>query len=146
LTVRPLRPPDVPAWMRLRCMLWPEVSTQANDRDYAAIVANPDTWAVFVADDHGELAGFIESSLRPYADGCDSSPVGYVEGWFVLPQFRNAGVGKQLVAAAESWARSRGCVEMASDSLLDNLEGQRAHAALGYHEVERAIRYRKTLT
>lgn len=67
----------------------------------------------------GHLSGFIEASLRQTVGGCATSPVGYIEGIFVKPDYRRRGVGRALVAAAEEWAASRGCTEMASDCLFD---------------------------
>jgi len=55
------------------------------------------------------------------------------------------GVGRRLVSAAEEWARARGCTEMGSDSILENVDGQNAHARLGYLEVERQVCFRKSL-
>ena len=40
---------------------------------------------------------------------------------------------------------AQGYSEMASDALLENTISERAHAAVGFEEVERAIRFRKTL-
>jgi aminoglycoside 6'-N-acetyltransferase I len=91
------------------------------------------------------MIGFLEASLRAYADGCDSSPVGYIEGWYVLPEHRRRNVGRSLVQAAEDWARTRGCSEMASDVLLQNTISQQAHIRLGYEEVDRVVQYRKGL-
>jgi aminoglycoside 6'-N-acetyltransferase I len=84
-------------------------------------------------------------SLRPYVDGCDSSPVPFIEGWYVAPEARRTGVGGTLVRAAEAWAIAQGYSEMASDALLDNDVSHWAHASLGFEEVERAIRFRKSL-
>jgi aminoglycoside 6'-N-acetyltransferase I len=50
-----------------------------------------------------------------------------------------------LLRAAEAWARKRGYREFASDVFLDNVASQEAHLALGFSEVERAVRYRKPL-
>jgi aminoglycoside 6'-N-acetyltransferase I len=80
----------------------------------------------------GGLCGFVEASVRPMADGCTTHPVGYVEGWYVDPDVRQKGVGRALVGAAEAWAVSRGCREMASDAHLDNAAGVVAHRALGF--------------
>jgi aminoglycoside 6'-N-acetyltransferase I len=110
-----------------------------------ALLRDPDRWAVFVCDSGSGLVGFIETSLRGYAEGCESSPVGFIEGWFVAPGWRASGIGRRLMAAAEEWARSRGCSEMASDTQLDNVAGQRAHSALAYAEVERLVCFRKSL-
>jgi aminoglycoside 6'-N-acetyltransferase I len=45
----------------------------------------------------------------------------------------------------EAWARERGFRELASDALLENTVSHAAHAALGFEEVERAVKYRKPL-
>ncbi len=93
------------------------------------------------------MVGFLEVSVRSHADGCDpSTPVGYIEGWYVAPDCRRRKIGARLVAAAESWARDRGCLEMASDAWLDHLDSQRAHEALGFEVVDRCVHYRKALS
>jgi aminoglycoside 6'-N-acetyltransferase I len=93
----------------------------------------------------GGLWGFAEAGARSYADGCRMSPVAFFEGWYVDPDYRGAGVGRRLVEAVEAWARGQGFSELASDALLDNEQGQKAHLRLGFVEVERAVRYRKEL-
>jgi len=94
----------------------------------------------------GTLAGFAEVDLRSHADGCDPKrPVGYLEGWYVIAEYRRSGVGRRLLAAAEEWARSHGCVEMASDTWIDNEVSQRCHEALGFEVVDRCVNYRKAL-
>ena len=110
------------------------------------ILDDPKRNAVFVARrENGELVGFIEAALRDWAEGCHTRPVGYVEGWYVDPEFRRRGIGRRLVEAAETWARSRGCTEMGSDALEENSLSHRAHAALGYAEVERVVTFAKKL-
>jgi len=94
----------------------------------------------------GALVGFLEVGLRSHADGCDvSRAVGYVEGWYVVESHRKRGIGRKLMAAAEDWARSQGCAEMASDALLGNDVSEQAHEALGFAVVDRCVRFRKTL-
>jgi aminoglycoside 6'-N-acetyltransferase I len=101
--------------------------------------------AIFVAEARdGTLVGFVKVDLRSHADGCNfSRPVGDIEGWYVIEDCRRRGVGKQLIATAENWARSRRCVEMASDALIDNERSQRAHEALGHEVVDRCVNYRQ---
>jgi aminoglycoside 6'-N-acetyltransferase I len=96
---------------------------------------------VFVADrpGTGRLAGFLE------AEGCSSSPVAYIEGWYVDPDHRRCGVGTALVRAAEEWARGLGLSEIASDTEVDNTLGHQAHVSLGYQDVKRIVCYRKPL-
>jgi len=102
--------------------------------------------AVFVAArPGGGLCGFLEASVRPLVDGCPTRPVGYVEGWYVDPDVRRQGVGRSLVSAAEAWASSQGCREMASDALLSNAISIAAHNAVGFTEELPAVRFRKWL-
>ena len=101
---------------------------------------------VFLAErDNGSVAGFVEAGSRPYADGCDTSPVGYVEAWYVDPDVRRKGYGRALLNAAEDWARREGYTEMASDALLDNDASHAAHHAAGYEEVGRVVQFRKNI-
>jgi aminoglycoside 6'-N-acetyltransferase I len=91
------------------------------------------------------LAGFAEVGTRSVAESCETSPVAYLEGWYVDPDMRRQGIGAALVGAAEDWSRARGFRELASDTQLTNITSQRAHEALGFAEVERSVLYRKVL-
>jgi aminoglycoside 6'-N-acetyltransferase I len=130
----------------MRRALWPHDTEAAHRIDMAARLARADA-AVLVAEraDRRGLAGFTEVATRLYADGCETSPVAYLEGWYVDRDVRRHGIEAALVHAAEVWARERGYRELASDALLDAIDSQRAHQSLGFIEVERAVRYRKRL-
>ena len=67
------------------------------------------------------------------------------EGWYVVGEARHSGIGRRLLSAAEDWARSNGCVEMASDTWIDNELSQTCHEALGFEVVDRCVHYRKAL-
>lgn len=145
IRIRPFVPADLAEWLRMRRALWPDLANEDEAADARAWLARPDA-TVLVADrPDGGLAGFAEVGTRPYADGCDTSPVGFLEGWYVDPDVRRGGVGAALVRACEQWARERGYRELASDALLDNTTSHHAHLALGFTEVERAVRYRKSV-
>jgi aminoglycoside 6'-N-acetyltransferase I len=125
----------------MRLALWPDCAESDIDTWFAREDA-----ATFLAErSDGSLCGFVEVGSRPYAEGCESSPVGYIEGWWVDADVRRAGVGRALLAEAESWARGRGYSEMGSDALLDNAVSHSAHERCGYREVERLVMFRKTL-
>ena len=47
-------------------------------------------------------------------------PVAFVEGIYVRTPYRHQGVGTALIRWAEQWARQQGCVELASDALIEN--------------------------
>jgi aminoglycoside 6'-N-acetyltransferase I len=148
VTIRPYQPADLTEWMRMRRELWPELPA-----DEAAQRADCEVWlarknsAVLVAQRSVSslLCGFIEVGEREFADGCETSPVAYLEGWFVDEDLRGQGIGRHLVDAAEEWAVTHGYREFASDALLENLPSQRVHNAVGFVEVERAVRYAKQL-
>ena len=95
--------------------------------------------------ERGGLGGFISFSLRPWAEECDSSPVPYIEGWWVAPDLRRTGVGRSLVRAVEEWAFDHGYRELASDVQLENDVSLRAHAALGFEATLRVQFFRKRL-
>ena len=137
---------DLQNLLALRSALWPEQTDEENRMDTMRVLNNPDKISLFVSeDDQGDLLGFVEVSLRSYAEGCETSPVGYVEGWYVVNKARRQGIGKQLVRAAEDWARAKGCTEMASDAVIDNHLSHTAHQRLGYKVVERIVCFRKSL-
>ena len=145
MRVREYREADWPEWLRMSLALFPEESADDLASGMREHLAREDA-AVFVAErDDGSIAGFVEAGARPYADGCVTSPVGYVEAWYVDPDMRRRGVGRDLLAAAESWARGRGYHEMASDARLDNDVSHVAHRRAGYAEVDRVVQYRKAL-
>jgi len=141
MKVRRYEPADRREYQRMREALWPDCSDADNDSWFAR-----DDAATFLAlRDDGTMCGFVEVGSRPYAEGCDSSPVGYMEGWWVEEGMRRRGVGRALFAAAENWARSKGYTEIASDALIDNAVSHEAHRRCGYEEVERLVTFRKSL-
>jgi len=136
--------PDFIAYCALRIKLWP-MHDATNHREAAEIVADGNRWAVFVARLDGLAVGFVEAHLRDYAEGASSSPVGFIEGWYVAPDARKQGIGRALVAAGENWARDRGCIEMASDTQADNTISIEAHQRIGYQITERLVSFLRRL-
>jgi aminoglycoside 6'-N-acetyltransferase I len=135
---------DADAWSRLRRALWPEeeVATQASLRE--ALDPPYDSCVLLALAPGGDAIGFAEAKLRrDYVNGTETSPVGFLEGWYVVPAWRGRGVGRVLIAAVEIWTRERGCSELASDVVLDNGDGLAAHAACGFEETERVVYFRK---
>ncbi|OGO72054.1 MAG: hypothetical protein A2Z37_00815 [Chloroflexi bacterium RBG_19FT_COMBO_62_14] len=146
MEIREIRPEEQDTWLALRQLLWPDHSMEDLKREQRQLLAESDRNSVLVAaSPSGQLVGFVEVSLRDWAEGCTSQPVGYIEGWYVQPAHRLAGVGRQLVHAAETWAASRGCTEMGSDAELWNETSRLAHQALGYSEATRLVCFSKKL-
>lgn len=144
IVIRRVSLTDREAWLNMRKGIWPEAPEDYLNFDMDEILSS-DRDAVFMAFMEGMPAGMVETRLRDYCEGCDTSPVGYIEAWFVYAQFRGLGVASRLVCAAEDWARERGCSEMGSDTWLDNEASIHAHLKLGYAEAERLVHFVKQL-
>ncbi len=145
-SIRPLDESDLPEWLRLRMLLWDESSEDDQKAEMVDIIEHADSQLVVVADTgNGRLAGFLEASIRSYVEDCDTDHVGYLEGWYVEEDFRQHGIGTNLVEYAEKWARQKGCTEMASDAEIDNSVSLQAHLRLGYEETSRLVHLRKEL-
>lgn len=105
-----------------------------------------DHGAIFAAWEQAQMIGFAQCSLRhDYVEGCSHSPVGYLEGIFVLPQHRRQGISRQLLSACEQWAREQGCREFASDCELTNDDSLQFHLSCGFEEANRIICLKKKL-
>lgn len=141
MRIRSYTPSDHAEWRRMRTEFWPDQT----EEDMASWLARSEA-VVFVAErSGGGLSGFAEAGSRTYAEGCMTSPVAYLEGWYVDPDVRRTGVGRALLQAVEAWARSRGYSELASDAGIGNAASHAAHARGGFREVGRAVLYAKAL-
>lgn len=142
MRIRAMRDMDKESWLQMRAELWPE-----SDKPGAEAWLNRDDAITLLALNNEDLAiGFAEAGERAYADGCDTSPVAFLEGWYVRPAHRNQSIGRELVNAVEEWARARGLTELASDALLEDEAAIRSHICIGFAEVERSVKFRKPLS
>jgi len=147
MAIRPVQPSDADEWLRMRMALWPDSTPEKEANEIAHFLAVPPRpvlptlHAVFVCPrpDAG-LCGLVEVSIHRTAPGCTTDRIGYLEAWYVDPDCRGHGVGRELVQMAEAWAQAEGCREMASDTNPCYPVSPVAHAALGYQEVERYFR------
>ena len=136
MQVRAYEPRDRGELERLGRLMFPE----ADDPFGRDVV-----WFVIDRENDRRLGGYVEVGTRAYAEGCDSSPVAYVEAWYVDEDLRRQGWGGRLFAAVEGWARAQGHRELASGSLVDNRASVAAHRALGFTEVETQVHFAKKL-
>ena len=147
MTIRPVQQTDAKAWEEMRRALWPEhPDDHAKEiEEYFNGTLREPIEVLLAFDDTNKTIGFIELNIRPYAEGCYSGKVAYLEGWYVKPEARGRGVGSALVAAGEEWGCKQGCSEIASDAELTNDVSIALHKKLGYTEVERQVCFRKDL-
>jgi aminoglycoside 6'-N-acetyltransferase I len=144
-SVRQMGRADREAWARMRAALWPDASAEEHGKDVAAMLADATGWGFVAQNNDGAPVGFAEITIRPFANGCDSRPVPFLEGIWVEPRFRRQGVGALIVEHVEAFVAARGFGEIGSDALIENHISHAAHRGWGFCETERVIYFRKLL-
>ena len=143
--IRRATPSDIQLLSGFACALWPDSDPQAHADSFHDHLPQKDC-AVFIAFDEQQAVGFAQCQLRrDYVEGTDSSPVGYLEGIYVAPTFREKGHARALLRSCEVWAVSQGCTEFASDCELTNEDSLRFHLKTGFIEANRIICFTKKL-
>ena len=134
------------SWATLRHELWDEESIASHRAEAAAQLSDSDRFLNLVALDNDVVVGFAEASIRhEYVNGCDESPVLFLEGILVASAARRSGVARRLVDAVADWGRKRGCREFASDAWHDDVDSHAFHLAAGFEETERVVYFRREL-
>jgi len=139
---------DFNEWLTMGLALWPHYKKKKNElkKIFEKIIKSPkETFFLCKKKDNKSVA-FINISLRSdYVSGSTTSPVGYVEGIYVKPEYRKQGLAKELIRIAEQWALKKGCKELGSDTELDNINSQKFHKNLGFKEVNKVVSFIKTI-
>ena len=130
---------------QLAAQLWTSQTTEEFKEEFDVLLHRSDA-AVFLCVAGDKAVGFAQCQLRhDYVEGCETSPVGFLEGIYVDDAHRRSGVARALLSACEDWARSVGCTEFASDCELDNHDSLAWHLKAGFEEVNRTIWFAKKL-
>ncbi len=147
MEVREVRNPSDVDWLEMRGELWPRLDAGQHQAELESFVGDPSRFVAFLAlSPDGRGIGFAEVSLRSdYVNGCETTPVTFLEGIYVRHEFRRQGVARLLCEAAERWGQSKGCTELGSDALIDNSVSHEMHRHLGFRETERVVYFRKNL-
>ncbi len=136
---------NINALVQLMIALWPECKKEEElDNCYQLLSSEKDYCLLANQDD--EYIGFIHISLRyDPVEGTTSSPVGYIEGIYILPACRRQGVGEEMVGMAEQWAVKTNCHEIASDTEIHNKVSIDFHQSLGFEEINRIVCFSKKI-
>ena len=132
------------SWLAMREKLWPPQQADDFMSEIREILNDPKSVAL-LAFDHQQTIAFAEISIRNYAEGCDTSHVGYLEGIFVEEGYRKQGIARKLIEQAEAWCITMGCTEMASDAELSNSISLRLHVAAGFTALPPIVPFVKKL-
>ena len=129
----------------LAVLLWTDNSVDKLSDEFSAILSKDDV-QIFVKWADDMPVGFAQCRLRyDYVEGTETSPVGYLEGIFIMESYRNRGYAKELLNRCEMWAKDKGCKEFASDCELDNDISFRFHKAMNFRGTNRIICFTKKL-
>ena len=131
--------------VELAMLLWPGHEKAELAADLLESLEREET-AFFLTAEGSNALGFAQCQLRhDYVEGTHSSPVGYLEGIYVVPNSRRQGIARELLHACEEWAKEKGCREFASDCELSNTQSLQFHLGLGFAEANRIICFTKQL-
>lgn len=144
--VKKLTPEFLAQWVHLRKQLWPEDGAEKHLNDGLEILDAEHLSSFLLLNDEQYVIAFADASIRhDYVNGCQHSPVVYLEGIFVLPQWRLKKCAKKLVHAVEKWGKASGCKELASDAELENIASHKMHQKLGFKITEKVVFFQKNI-
>lgn len=113
----------------------------------ALMLARCDKWdgKVFVAEEAGKIVGFVSVWARVPVEEPDDDPAeyAYVSDLVVEAARRRRGLGRELMSAAEDYARARGARRIRLSVMARNLGARDFYQSMGY--VENEIEVEKSL-
>ncbi len=129
----------------LAAQLWEGHTQSELEHAFEELAENSDA-ACFIKYVDNQPVGFAQCQLRrDYVEGTHSSPVGYLEGIFVLKGYRKKGYARELLEACEKWALNKKCTEFASDCEMENEVSLQFHLAMGFAVANRIICFKKNI-
>lgn len=144
--IRKARLEDVPQLVSLAVQMWKSHTTEDLTKNFCEHIRKGKN-IIFLAISEEHIVGFAQCRLRfDYVEETDSSPVGYLEGIFVLEEYKKRGYAKELLGECKNWAKDQGCLEFASDCELNNEDSLKFHLKMGFAEANRIICFTKRLT
>ncbi len=136
---------DARVLAELAIQMWNDSTVSDLEKEFEELTES-DKAICFIKYIDNMAIGFAQCQLRTdYVEGTETSPVGYLEGIFIVEAYRKKGYAKELLGACERWAKEQNCSEFASDCELDNTASLRFHLAMGFEEANRIICFRKEI-
>ena len=146
MNIKTLSPEYLGQWVRLRQQLWPEQNAEQHLNEGLDILASAQHISYVLLNDQQYAIAFADAAIRhDYVNGCQTSPVVFIEGIYVEPQWRLKKCAKKLIRAIEQWGKNNGCSEIASDAELDNTSSHKMHQKLGFKITEKVVFFQKNI-
>ena len=122
-----------------------QLGYSVTDEDVAArldvLLDHPDH-AVLVAEEAGEVAGWIQVSLTVLVESPRTAIVG---GLVVDESSRRRGLGPLLLREADAWARSRRCARLRVPCNVTRADAHRFYEREGFREVKKQRIFERAL-
>jgi len=128
--IRPMRPDDAAAVAGLTTQLGYPVGADAQRRRVERVLASPDDHLLVVAIDEADHPiGWAHVERMRMLEHDDRAQL---MGLVVADGHRSRGIGAELLAHVEAWARDRGCVTLTVRSRVNRERAHRFYAERGY--------------
>ncbi len=145
ITIRPATPADVTGIARVHIDSWrttyqgivadeflqalsTEQRVQRREQTWRGMLSAPDQFSVFVAEEAGQIVGFVNCMAERENDPRYTGEVG---GIYLLKQAQGRGAGRKLMQTAARELIQRGHSSMLLWVLKDNTPARRFYEALG---------------
>jgi ribosomal protein S18 acetylase RimI-like enzyme len=155
LLIRRYRPDDLEAIKRLTVEAFSGVTLEQNVEEALGILHGHDwRWrkarhidedaaanpaGIFVAEAGGRVVGYVTTRMDREAGK------GRIPNLAVAAEFRNQGLGRQLIERALEYCRTEGLEYAMIETMAHNAAGNRAYPACGFVEVARQIHFARKL-
>ena len=147
VTIRRAERHDLPALGRLGAMLMrthydfdpqrflpPGQSAESGYGQFlGSVIEAPDS-CILVADDGGDIAGYVYVALEPLSWKELRGPAGFIHDVAVAEGARRSGLARQLLAAAIDWLREHGAPRVILWTAAPNEAAQRLFRDLGFRD------------
>jgi aminoglycoside 6'-N-acetyltransferase I len=141
MNVRKATYDDLDVWVRLRHDLWPDHALEALTSEARAMLGSENEVCFIATDGACQALGFLEGAVHQGANG----PYGHVEGWYVKPEFRQQGYGKEFMGQFEQWCLHRSICMFTSDTESSYPLRPAAHSGGGFRQIHELKIFMKKL-
>ncbi|MDD7339597.1 MAG: GNAT family N-acetyltransferase [Eubacteriales bacterium] len=144
--IREMTISDAPALAAMAIKIWDSDDKDELEQEFIDMTHDKES-TCFIKFIDAKAIGFANASLRhDYVEGCETSPVAYLEAIYEDKEYRLLGYAKDLVNRCEEWGREQVTKEFASDCILTNNDSYKFHTAIGFKEVNRIICFKKDIS
>jgi GNAT superfamily N-acetyltransferase len=142
MRIRPMAAADTPLVADLTTQLGYPTSAEDTTNRLTALDGHPDEHAALVADVDGQPVGWVHVALVTSFESGMKATIG---GLVVDEAYRSGGIGAELLAAAEAWAREHGARTMVVRSRVTRERAHRFYEREGYELVKTSHVFEKRL-